>query len=372
MKQFQDTAHFFTDLYYFRGRVALFALLKGMNVGEGDEVILQAFTCVANPEAIMATGATPVYVDVEPDGVNMDPDDLEQKITSRTRAIIIQHTFGIPADLDSLLAVAEENNIPVIEDCCHTLTSQYNGKLVGTFGIGCYYSFEWGKPIVAGIGGALLVNDQILEKKVKKQYTEYQNPPAGLDVRLRVQYMGHQLLYRPRLFWSVRSLFHMLGKLGAAESNYNPVVEGQVANDFSLQMSKFARGRLKKKISLLKYITDHSSHISSQYSSLIHAPSVKHVAVLEKSSPAYCRYPLLAENKEVLLGEARKANIEMAEWYATPVHPLGGRELALVNYTEGECPNAEKRCGQIITLPTHAKVGRSDFERTVQFFNDIS
>lgn len=357
---------------FYRGRVALYAVLRALEIGKGDEVVLQAFTCVANPEAIMASGATPIYVDVEHDGVNMDPEDLEQKITSRTRAIIIQHTFGISADLDLLVAVASKNKIPIIEDCCHTLMSQYNGKTVGTFGVGSYYSFEWGKPLVAGIGGALIVNDPLLAKKVKEQYAEYRNPPASLDVRLRVQYMAHKLLYRPRLFWPVRSLFHFLGKLGAAESNYNPIVEGRIADDFSLLMSRFAQGRLKKKILLLKSITDHSTHISSQYSSLIHAPSVKHVTIPEKSSPAYCRYPLLAENKEVLLGKARKANIEIAEWYATPVHPLKGKELVLVNYTEGACPNAEERCDQIVTLPVHTKVGRYDIERTLKFFNEYT
>ena len=138
---------------YFRGRVALYALLKALKVGKGDEVAMQAFTCVANPEAVMAIGALPIYVDVEVDGVNMDPGDLEGKITSRTRAIVIQHTFGIPADIAPLRAIAKRNNIPVIEDCCHTLASRYDGQTVGSFGIGSYYSFEWGKPLVAGIGG---------------------------------------------------------------------------------------------------------------------------------------------------------------------------------------------------------------------------
>ena len=361
---------FSPELYYFRGRVALSALLKCMDIGKGDEVALQAFTCVANPEAIMATGATPVYVDVESDDVNMNPEDLKCKITSRTRAIIIQHTFGIPADIDALLAVAEGKNLPVIEDCCHTLTSQYNEKVVGSFGIGSYYSFEWGKPVVAGIGGALLVNDQSLEKKVKQQYTEYRNPPAGMDVRLCVQYMAHRILYRPRLFWPVRSLFHILGKLGAAESNYNPIVDGHIAEDFSLYMSKFARGRLKAKLKCMASILEHSAFVSRRYASLINAQSITHVAVPENSLPVYCRYPLLAENKKELLGKARKANIEMAEWYATPVHPLHGKELAQVHYTEGECPNAEKRCHQIVTLPIHEKVRKRDINQVIQFVND--
>ena len=88
----RSLSNLLADLVYFRGRVALYALLKALDVGPGDEVATQAFTCVAVPEAIMATGASPIYVDLEPTGFNMDVGDLQHKITSRTRAIIVQHT----------------------------------------------------------------------------------------------------------------------------------------------------------------------------------------------------------------------------------------------------------------------------------------
>ncbi|MCI5136369.1 MAG: DegT/DnrJ/EryC1/StrS aminotransferase family protein, partial [Candidatus Electrothrix sp. AW2] len=297
---------------YSRGRVALFALLSGLNIGKGDEVALQTFTCVANPEAIKAAGAVPIYIDIESDGVNMDYQDLEKKITSKTRAIILQHTFGIPAEMDKLLSVAAKKNIPVIEDCCHTLTSQYQGKNVGTFGIGSYYSFEWGKTLVAGIGGALTVHDALLEKKTKEQYAGYKTPRMGREVRIFIQYCAHKLLYRPRLFWPVRSLFHTLGKLGAAESNYNPITAESIAPDFSLRMSRFARNRLDKKLPLLQKITEHSNAVCSRYASEINNPAIKHIPVPKDSVSVYCRYPLLTQNKEKLLKLAKKQNIEVA------------------------------------------------------------
>ena len=147
------------ELLYFRGRVALHAILNGLGIGSGDEVALQAFTCVAVPEGIMATGARPVWIDIESDGYNMAPESLESRITPRTSAIVVQHTYGIPADLERILSIAERHQIPVIEDCCHTLASTYHGKPVGSFGVASFYSFEWGKPLVAGIGGAAVVND---------------------------------------------------------------------------------------------------------------------------------------------------------------------------------------------------------------------
>ena len=165
-------------LTFFRGRVALYAILKAMGIGAGDHVVTQAFTCIAVPEAIIASGAHPVYVDLESNGFNMDPDDFKLKITSQTRAVVVQHTYGIPANMDSIVQIADERSIHIIEDCCHTLVSKYRGKLVGTFGAGSFYSYEWGKPIVVGIGGSAGVNDKDLRKKIERQYSCYNFPLA--------------------------------------------------------------------------------------------------------------------------------------------------------------------------------------------------
>lgn len=100
------------DMLFFRGRVALFHVLKTLGVGSGDEVVLQAFTCVAVPEAVMATGARPVWVDLAENSVNLDPVDLACKLTPRTKAVIVQHTFGIPAELDAVMPLLETWKIP--------------------------------------------------------------------------------------------------------------------------------------------------------------------------------------------------------------------------------------------------------------------
>ena len=147
-----------TQCTYYRGRVALAAILKSLGVGRGDEVVIQAFTCVAVPEGVMASGARPVYADIEPGGCNVDPASLEERITSRTRAIVLQHTFGIPAQMDRVMLIAERAGIPVIEDCCHALASQFDGRLLGSIAVARFYSFEWGKPLVARLGGAAVAN----------------------------------------------------------------------------------------------------------------------------------------------------------------------------------------------------------------------
>ena len=356
---------------YFRGRVALYSLLKGLSVGQGGEVALQAFTCVAVPEGIMATGAIPLWVDIERDGFNLDASDLKRKITPKTRAIIVQHTYGIPVDMDAIMSVADSRGIPVIEDCCHTLVSTYKGRRVGTFGIGSFYSFEWGKPIVAGIGGSAVVNDSALEKILSRAYSAFQEPGFLTQFKITLQYHAFRVLYRPAFYWPVRSLFHKLGSLGLAESNYNPVGQNRIAEDFSLRMAKPLRKRLQKKLREIDAVTQHSQWVATQYRSGIQSPVVKHPILPDKSDVIFARYPLLTDKKEKLLKAAHKANVELAEWYATPVHPLKGKELELVHYEQGMYSNAELRCKQVVTLPVHRSVTKKDIERIINFLNKV-
>jgi perosamine synthetase len=360
-----------TELTYFRGRVAMYALLKALGVGQGDEVVLQAFTCLAVPEAIMALGAKPVYVDIETEGFNMSASELNRMLTPRVRAIVVQHTFGIPADMKGILAVAQRHGLPVVEDCCHTIQSSYGGKPVGSFGVGAFYSFEWGKPIVTGIGGAALVNEPSLLERVRREYASYQEPPSGNRLRLQLQYWAHGILYRPVLFWPVRSLYHKLGALGAAESNYNPVAEGNVAKDFSLRMAAELQLRLERKLTRLDRVTAHSREVTKRYKDGIHHAAIRHPALGAGVDAVFARYPLRVHDKPGVLKAARKANVELAEWYATPIHPLQPKDWRLVHYLAGSCPNVERRCAEVVTLPTHPAVARRDVVRTLRFLGTV-
>ncbi len=120
---------------FWKARVAMFAILKSLGIGAGDEVILPGYTCVMDVNPIKYVGAKPVYVDIEPITYNMDVTLLEQKITSCTKLIIAQHTYGYPCDMDAIIAIANKHNIPVIEDCCLAFGSTYNGSSFEILGV---------------------------------------------------------------------------------------------------------------------------------------------------------------------------------------------------------------------------------------------
>ena len=253
-------------LTYYRGRVAMAAILKGLGVGKDDLVATQAFTCLAVPEGIMAVGARPWFVDTEPGSVNMSADDLRSKLVPGLKAIVLQHTFGIPAQVDAIAKIAEENGIPLIEDCCHALSSTFRGKRVGEFGVGAFYSFEWGKPIVVGIGGSAIVHDAELHQQVDKDYVHFRSPIDWTVARLQLQYAGFNALYRPSRYWQVRSLFQRLSRSGAATGNYNKV--GEVSPEFRLRMPGSLKRRLENKSVHLDEIGRHSDWVTNQYAEI--------------------------------------------------------------------------------------------------------
>jgi perosamine synthetase len=153
---------------FWKGRVGLYGVLKTMGIGPGDEVILPGYTCVMDVNPIIYLGAKAIYVDIEPFTYNMDAALLESKITSRTKLIIVQHTYGYVADLDTILGIAGRHKIPVIEDCCLSIGSRYKGVLTGNFTPVAYFSSQWNKTYTTGLGGMVICYDSEFIKKLEK------------------------------------------------------------------------------------------------------------------------------------------------------------------------------------------------------------
>lgn len=149
------------------GTSALHLCLRALGITEGDEVIVPSFTFIAVANAVRYQNAVPVFVDIEPRNLNINPAKIEQAVTSRTRAIIVVHTFGYPAGLDEILAIARHHNLFVIEDACEALGTEYRGKKCGSLGHIGVFGFYPNKQITAGEGGAIVTHDAGLAHLVR-------------------------------------------------------------------------------------------------------------------------------------------------------------------------------------------------------------
>lgn len=149
------------------GTAALHLALVALGLGPGDEVLVSDTTNMASFFAVLYTGAKPIPVDILPGSMTMDPADLEQKITSRSKAIMPVHLFGQPCDMASILRIANEFNLEVIEDCAEAHGAQFSGKQVGSFGIAGCFSFFANKILTTGEGGMVTTNDSDFAKEMR-------------------------------------------------------------------------------------------------------------------------------------------------------------------------------------------------------------
>jgi perosamine synthetase len=154
------------------GTSALHLCIRALGISEGDEVIVPSFAFIAVANVLRYEGAVPVFVDVDPPTLNLNPGSIEEAITPRTRAILVVHTFGCPAALDEILEIARRHELFVIEDACEALGAQFDGRQVGSFGDAAVFGFYPNKQITSGEGGMLVTNDSnvaALARKLRNQ-----------------------------------------------------------------------------------------------------------------------------------------------------------------------------------------------------------
>jgi len=185
------------------GSAALYSAYFGLGVGPGDEVICPVNTWICSIAPAVLLGAKPVFCDVDPDTLLMDPDDVRAKITDRTRCICAVHLWGLVCDMDALMAISDEHGIPIVEDCSHAHGAKYKGRICGSIGHAACWSLQGSKAVSAGEGGVLTTDDvDVFERAclvgqvnrvagidlVGAKYEELQ--PLGLGMKFRAHPLG--------------------------------------------------------------------------------------------------------------------------------------------------------------------------------------
>ena len=150
------------------GSAALDIVIKALGIGAGDEVIMPTFTIISPAQSVVTAGATPVLVDSDPITWNMDVAQIENKITNKTKAILVVHIYGLPVDMNPIIALCEKYNLKLIEDAAEMHGQTYNGKICGSFGDISIFSFYPNKHITTGEGGMIVTDNQDLAEKCKK------------------------------------------------------------------------------------------------------------------------------------------------------------------------------------------------------------
>ncbi len=359
---------------FWKARVAFYAALKSLGVGPGDEVILTGYTCVMNVNPIKYLGAKPVYVDIEPNTFNLNPDLIEARITPRTKVILAQHTYGYPCRMDPILAIAKKHDLTLIEDCCLCLGSTYNGKTAGTFGKAAYFSFQWNKPFTTGLGGMLLTSDQSLAEKIQQLRQTGLSGPSFKEVALLAAELAvYRLLIYPRTTAMAQQAFRFLTKKGAvvgssSSAEFDPVM----APDFFKAMSSVQISAGCRQIRKVQKNIAHRKQMTALYDELL-AEKGFPARVYDKAvmDPVLVRYPLRIKEKDKALEMAASAGVELGSWFECTLHPVE-TPLEKYDYKQGMCPQAERASQQTVNLPLHPRVSENTVRRTVDFISQFT
>ena len=335
------------------GRNSLRAILKAMGIGAGDEVIIPGLTCVVVPYTILHCGARPVYVDIGRD-YRMNLAALRAALTSRTKAIIAQHTFGLPERMEEIVPLAKERTIRVIEDCTHVLPgSAHDQKPIGTGGDAAYFSFERGKTISSGWGGAVVTDNEEIARRLRQMQREVSPLSRDDNLRIGAQLFLTILTYHPDLFALVGLIRGFLSRRGVFPKAV-PLSEcrGEPPSQLLGRLADIQGSLLLRQIKQLSSISERRRACVRAFAERLGGPA---------SDLPLMWYPLQVRNRDEAIENFRKHQIHLRTWEAPLTPP--NCDMARALYEWGSCPMAEEISRGYVALPTMLK--KADLERVL-------
>lgn len=353
------------------GRTALFFALQALGVSEGDEVIVQGYTCISVPNAVVLSGARPVYVDVGED-LNMDIESLKKRITPKTKVIITQNTFGVPADIYAIQKIAEKNNIKIIEDCAHALGAKIEDRRIGSFGDISIFSFGRDKVISSISGGAATTDNAAIHQKLldarnglsDMSYTEIKRHLLH-PIIMSIVRSTYSFMHLGKVVFHIARLLRLTPKVLTQEEKCG-VVPQHTMKRLPNALAWLAHEQLEN----IEIRNQSRREKAKYYTQKLPQDVLGHQEFPVEGYSIFLRYTIFTEKTEKLRFFARQRGVYLGDWYDTVIAPKDA-DRARVNYQEGVCPNAERLAKLSVNLPNHFRITRADQDRIISLLTDF-
>lgn len=304
------------------GLDALWIAFRLLNIGKGDEVIVQGNTYIASVMGITINGATPVFVEPD-DYFEIDIDKIEEKITEKTKAILVVHLYGMATQMERIVALCKRYHLKLVEDCAQSHGACFDGKMTGIFGdIGCF-SFYPSKNLGAfGDAGAVVVNDEQLAKD-----------------------------------------FRVFRNYGSEKRYYNRVVG---ANS---RLDELQAGMLRVRLKHLDELNAEKADIAQRYTEGLNNPKIKNPKIAPKSTSVWHQYVIRCEERERLIAYLEEKKIGTIIHYPIPPHLAEAYQY--MGYREGDFPVTEHLARTVLSIPMYNGMTEEEQDYIIRTINEF-
>lgn len=332
------------------GTDALVIALEALGIGEGDEVITTPWSFFATAEAISYVKAIPVFVDVNLDDFNINIDLIEEKISSKTKAILPVHIFGNPADIDGIIKIAKKHNLFIIEDAAQAIGSKYKGNMIGSMSDMTTFSFFPTKNLGAyGDGGMITTNSDELATIIRaiKAHGSGANGEKAYNIMNNIKDSTEEEIVENQV--------------------YNPKKYFNYLVGHNSRLDELQAAILRVKLKRLDEWNTKRNEIASIYNKGLHnvvIPSVK-----EDVYSCYHLYIVQSEDRETMVEHLMSKGISTGTYYPVPLHLQ--KAFQHLNYEQGDCPNAEYLSKRTFAIPAHEMLSLDEVQYIIDSINEV-
>jgi perosamine synthetase len=343
------------------GRMAFHYILNALDLPAGGEVIVPALTFWVVPEMVRVAGLTPVFADVDPRTFNLDPMSFERAIGSRTVAVVPTHLYGLPCDMDAIVAIARRRGLAIIEDCAHALGATYRGRYAGTFGDAAFFSFQTLKPLNTYGGGLAVAREPRVLRRIRAQ-AETEPWPSIERVRTRLRLGWIQRTFsQPSVFtvtaypallaaslWHARADVYLWEKIRPLSPMPDSYCERYTNVQAAIGLAALDR--------LVEWTRATRAHAAIMDEALTGLPGVQTPHVPEGAGHVYYQYCVYAPDRDRLVRRALWRGIDVETLHVDVCSTLS------MFGSQPPTPGAE-RAAQVVQLPVYASLGTARARR---------
>ncbi len=336
------------------GTDALIIALKALGIGEGDEVITTPFTFFSTAESISFVGATPVFIDVRKDTFNIDPTKIEEKITSKTKAIMPVHIFGQACNMDEINEIAKKHNLYVIEDACQAVGGEYKGQKLGSLGdVSCFSFFPTKNLGCAGDGGMIVTNNE----EVAVKCSAFRTHGSGENGQ--------------RAYNLLNNIEEEIQEEKEADNTvYNPLKYYNYLIGHNSRLDEIQAALLRVKFSLLDVWNEKRREHANFYNKGLEDTNLVTPYEDKNAKHIYHMYVLQSEKREELIGYLKEHGIATGVYYPVPIHLQ--KAYTDLGYQEGDMPNAEYLSKRTFAIPMFAELTEEEQEYIIDIIKEFS